>query len=87
MAVQPRSCYAAGGPAGVREEQVPLGYHWKELFLTLGTWQRIYSMGPDERAEVTGDQLPFRGGPRRPTSCCERFATCLPANPGHQDWM
>lgn len=76
-------------------EQVPRGYHWKELFLPHGTRLALYLNGPDERAEVVGDQVIFRGAVSSPNQFVRAFKH-VPCNawenivllfPGERHWM
>lgn len=91
-----RQCAAA--PAGVHDmlpEELPRGYHWKELFLPHGTRLRLYIYGPDETAVVVGDQLIFRGAPSSPNQFVRTFRH-VPCNawdnvvllfPGEKNWV
>ncbi|QGZ42642.1 hypothetical protein IP92_04855 [Pseudoduganella flava] len=80
---------------GMAEGDVPRGYHWKELFLPHGTRLRLYLRGPDDYAQVVGDQLLFQGEPTSPNQFVRMFRY-IPCNawdnvvllfPGERHWV
>ena len=86
---------ALAGANGMRPDDIPRGYHWKELFLPHGTRLRLYIHGPDETAVVVGDQLIFRGVPSSPNQFVRTFRH-VPCNawdnvvllfPGERNWV